>query len=109
MDYNIFEGMECHGVPVITISRGKVVYEEGQLKVSAGHGKFIPREPFSEYVYKRIMQREQVSEATNISLLENSTSSSIISEKSSSTDFLEPYAVSRICVCATKAAFSHLI
>lgn len=61
VDYNIFEGMECHGVPVVTISRGKVVYEEGRLKVSPGHGRFIHKEPFSEFVYQRIRQREQVS------------------------------------------------
>lgn len=63
VDYNIFEGMECHGVPVATISRGKVVYEEGQLKVLPGHGRFIHRQPFSEYVYKRIQQRDQVRKA----------------------------------------------
>lgn len=63
MDYNIFEGMECHGVPVATISRGRVVYEEGQLKVSPGHGRFIHRQPFSQFVYKRIQQRDQVSKA----------------------------------------------
>lgn len=72
VDYNIFEGMECHGVPVITISRGKVVYEEGQLKVSPGDGRFIHRKPFSEFVYKRIQQREQVGQARGfISELEN--------------------------------------
>uniref|UniRef100_A0A8C6M6P5 Dihydropyrimidinase n=1 Tax=Nothobranchius furzeri TaxID=105023 RepID=A0A8C6M6P5_NOTFU len=60
VDYNIFEGMECHGVPLITISRGKVVYDDGQLQVSPGHGTFIHRQPFSEFVYKRIKQRDQV-------------------------------------------------
>lgn len=67
VDYNIFEGMECHGVPVVTISRGKVVYEKGQLTVTPGHGKFIHRKPFSEFVYKRIRQREQVSQAPLVS------------------------------------------
>ena len=27
VDFNIFEGMVCHGVTEITISRGKVVYD----------------------------------------------------------------------------------
>uniref|UniRef100_UPI000392D00D dihydropyrimidinase n=2 Tax=Tetraodon nigroviridis TaxID=99883 RepID=UPI000392D00D len=60
VDYNIFEGMECHGVPVVTVSRGRVVYEEGRLKVSPGQGRFIHRQPFSEFVYKRIRQRDEV-------------------------------------------------
>uniref|UniRef100_A0A3P8U4V9 Dihydropyrimidinase n=1 Tax=Amphiprion percula TaxID=161767 RepID=A0A3P8U4V9_AMPPE len=68
VDYNIFEGMECHGVPVITISRGKVVYEDGQLNVSPGHGRFIHRKPFSEFVYKRIKQRDQVSKEPPVPL-----------------------------------------
>lgn len=63
VDYNIFEGMECHGVPVVTISRGKVVYEGGQLTVAPGHGRFIHRRPFSEFVYKRIHQRDEVRKA----------------------------------------------
>ncbi|OPJ83748.1 dihydropyrimidinase [Patagioenas fasciata monilis] len=34
-DFNIFEGMVCHGVPVVTVSRGKVVYEgSGNRSVS---------------------------------------------------------------------------
>lgn len=66
VDYNIFEGMQCHGVPVVTISRGKVVYEAGQLKVSPGHGRFIHRQPFSEYVYKKVQQRDEVSKAQEV-------------------------------------------
>ncbi|KAK2095419.1 hypothetical protein P7K49_026835, partial [Saguinus oedipus] len=51
--------MVCHGVPLVTISRGKVVYEAGVFSVMAGDGKFIPRKPFAEYIYKRIKQRDQ--------------------------------------------------
>lgn len=61
VNFNIFEGMVCHGVPLVTISRGKVVYEAGVFSVTAGDGKFIPRKPFAEYIYKRIKQRDQVS------------------------------------------------
>ncbi|XP_002120485.3 dihydropyrimidinase [Ciona intestinalis] len=57
VDFNIFEGMVCHGVNVCTISRGKVVYEDGKFTVSAGDGKFIPRSPFCKYVYNRINKR----------------------------------------------------
>lgn len=53
--------MVCHGVPLVTISRGRVVYEAGVFSVTAGDGKFIPRKPFAEYVYKRITQRDKVS------------------------------------------------
>nr|XP_060631738.1 dihydropyrimidinase [Anolis sagrei ordinatus]XP_060631739.1 dihydropyrimidinase [Anolis sagrei ordinatus]XP_060631740.1 dihydropyrimidinase [Anolis sagrei ordinatus] len=60
IDFNVFEGMVCHGVPVVTILRGKVVYQSGVFSVTAGEGKYIPREPFPEYVYKRIKQRDQV-------------------------------------------------
>lgn len=66
VNFNIFEGMVCHGVPLVTISRGKVVYEAGELSVSPGHGKFIPREPFAEYVYKRVQQRDQTCTPTPV-------------------------------------------
>ncbi|XP_069478233.1 dihydropyrimidinase-like [Ambystoma mexicanum] len=61
VNVNVFEGMVCHGVPLVTISRGKVVYERGVLHAEAGHGRYIPRPPFPEYAYKRIHQRDEVS------------------------------------------------
>lgn len=51
-DFNIFEGMQCHGVPEVVIVRGKICVENGKVDVEAGHGKFIERKPFNSYIYK---------------------------------------------------------
>ncbi len=32
VDFNIFEGLECHGVPVVVISNGRVVLEDGNVR-----------------------------------------------------------------------------
>jgi len=46
VDFNIFEGMQVHGVADITLTRGRIVWENGVLKTEQGSGKFIPRSPF---------------------------------------------------------------
>ncbi|XP_014681104.1 PREDICTED: dihydropyrimidinase-like isoform X2 [Priapulus caudatus] len=58
VDFNIFEGMECHGVPLIVISQGRVVLEDGQLHATRGVGRFIPTPCYSQYVYNRIQTRD---------------------------------------------------
>ena len=30
-DFNIFEGLQCHGLPMTTIVAGQVAYEHGQV------------------------------------------------------------------------------
>ncbi|KAM4029325.1 dihydropyrimidinase isoform 2-T2 [Anomaloglossus baeobatrachus] len=60
VNFNIFEGMVCHGVPLVTIAGGRVVYENGALHTVPGHGKYIPRKPFSDYVYSRVLKRDEV-------------------------------------------------
>ncbi len=42
-DYSIWEGFTVEGWPVMTILRGVVAVENGQLNTSLGSGKFIPR------------------------------------------------------------------
>lgn len=45
MDYTPFEGMEIEGWPVLTMSRGDVIIENGALKAERGRGRFIARNP----------------------------------------------------------------
>ncbi len=60
VDFNIFEGMSCHGVVDVTVAGGKVVFENGQVTVSQGTGKFITLPSHCPYVYSLIQQREKV-------------------------------------------------
>ncbi|KJE88566.1 dihydropyrimidinase [Capsaspora owczarzaki ATCC 30864] len=59
VDFNIFEGMTVHGVPLVTISRGKVVYAHGKLMTVKGAGRFIPRGAYSDFVYEKIRVRDR--------------------------------------------------
>ncbi|KAK9890255.1 hypothetical protein WA026_010365 [Henosepilachna vigintioctopunctata] len=51
VDFNIFEGMECHGIPEYVIVNGRVVVDDGQLRAVEGYGKFIETPVFAPYVY----------------------------------------------------------
>lgn len=42
-DYTFYEGWTGKGVPEITLLRGKILLENGELKQSGGYGRFIPR------------------------------------------------------------------
>jgi dihydropyrimidinase len=42
-DYSIWEGFECHGYPVMTVLRGKVIVEDGKLVGSSSDGQWLSR------------------------------------------------------------------
>jgi dihydropyrimidinase len=44
IDYNVFEGYECKGAPKTVISRGKIAWEQGDMRAKAGDGDFVRRE-----------------------------------------------------------------
>jgi dihydropyrimidinase len=41
VDYTPYEGMKIQGWPMTVMSRGVVVVEDGELKASPGHGRFL--------------------------------------------------------------------
>ena len=51
-DYTPYEGLEVTGWPAVTISRGKVVWNGGDVYCEPGRGRFIARPPY-DYIAPR--------------------------------------------------------
>lgn len=62
VDFNIFEGMEVQGVNVATVSNGKLVYLDGDLRAERGAGRYVKRPCHAGYTQalaKRNLRRNQ--------------------------------------------------
>lgn len=46
VDYTVYEGVEVTGWPVMTLSRGELVYDDGAVVGRPGHGRFLARGPY---------------------------------------------------------------
>jgi len=46
-DFNIFEGRTVRGIPSHTVSQGKLVFVQGDLRAERGVGRYIKRQAFS--------------------------------------------------------------
>ncbi len=60
-DFNIFEGMTVRGIPSHTVSQGNLVYVQGELRATAGAGRYIKRPAFGanfEAAHKRADTRK---------------------------------------------------
>ncbi|MGQ0662394.1 MAG: dihydropyrimidinase [Pseudomonadota bacterium] len=53
VDYTPYEGMTVTGWPVTTLSRGEVVWQDGEVKGTPGHGRFLSCDPPAPAVPKR--------------------------------------------------------
>ncbi|NHH83876.1 dihydropyrimidinase [Burkholderia gladioli] len=40
--YTVYEGREIEGLPVVTVCRGEIICEYGELRGGTGHGRLIP-------------------------------------------------------------------
>jgi len=49
IDFNVFEGMKVKGAAAVTLSRGEVVWEDGELRTKKGAGQYVSRPPFAPY------------------------------------------------------------
>ena len=49
IDFNIYEGMEITGNAAVTLSRGRVVWRDGQLSTERGTGRYVNRPPFADF------------------------------------------------------------
>jgi dihydropyrimidinase len=47
-DYNLYEGTQVVGAPEIVLSRGRILVEDGELRVAPGVGRFVERARFGE-------------------------------------------------------------
>ncbi|MDH3613335.1 MAG: dihydropyrimidinase [Gammaproteobacteria bacterium] len=61
IDYNIFEGMTVTGCASHTISRGNVVFADGNLDVERGAGRYVDRPAFAPY-YDALQKQAQQAE-----------------------------------------------
>lgn len=51
-DYSPFEGFKLKGSPIMTISRGRIIIENGEYKGTAGAGRFLRRTKFNASLIK---------------------------------------------------------
>lgn len=58
VDFNVFEGQEVHGLPETVICQGKVMVDEGQVRVMQGFGSYIPLPPFCKFIYDQVREKE---------------------------------------------------
>jgi dihydropyrimidinase len=46
IDYNVFEGYACRGLPRAVLSRGSLAFVDGDMRAQAGAGQYVARDPF---------------------------------------------------------------
>jgi dihydropyrimidinase len=53
-DFSVWEGLEVKGAVIHTLSRGRNVWKDGDLRAEPGAGRYLPRKPFGP-VYEGVL------------------------------------------------------
>ncbi|MEQ4537480.1 MAG: dihydropyrimidinase [Billgrantia sp.] len=61
VDFNIFEGRQVTGIPSHTLTRGKVVWRNGELKAERGAGRYVSRPAFAP-VFEAVARQAELNE-----------------------------------------------
>ncbi|HKV85744.1 MAG TPA: dihydropyrimidinase [Ktedonobacterales bacterium] len=64
-DYNLYEGMKVTGAPVVVLSRGRVLVQDGQWKGEQGAGQFIHRQPVGKLTTSATAAKAKVAAGGN--------------------------------------------
>jgi dihydropyrimidinase len=57
IDHSIYEDYTCHGYPVITVSGGEIVQENGRLQAKKGRGRFLRAKPYPDKRLPELQKR----------------------------------------------------
>lgn len=63
-DTNVFSGITVHGIVDSVVISGRIVIDEGQLRVMQGFGKFLPMAPFAPHVFEKVRAKEAEARST---------------------------------------------
>lgn len=72
IDFNIYEGMQVTGNAAITMARGMVVYENGELKTERGRGQYVNRPCHAPFWASQSRRNDIAESATPVRRDENS-------------------------------------
>ncbi len=49
IDFNIFEGMAVQGINVVTLSQGRIVFQDGDVRTVKGAGRYVERPTYAPF------------------------------------------------------------
>lgn len=59
VDFNVFEGTVVHGMAETVLVQGKLMVDEGRVRVMQGFGKFVPLLPNAPFIYDKVRAKAE--------------------------------------------------